>query len=42
MYWIVILFLDFFALYYEVQILIIQNNHEYGVLMKCKVMCFNN
>jgi hypothetical protein len=39
MKWIVILFLDFLKMYYKVQILVIWNNHEYGVLMNGNVMC---
>jgi hypothetical protein len=39
MYWIVILSWDFSTLYFKVQILIIWNNHEYDVLMNCKVKC---
>jgi hypothetical protein len=37
MYWIIILTLDFFVLYYEVQILVTWNDHESNVLMKYKV-----
>jgi hypothetical protein len=29
----------FFIMYYEVQILVIRNNHEYGVLMNGSVKC---
>jgi hypothetical protein len=29
-------------MYYEVQILVIGNNHEYGVLMNGKVKCVEN
>jgi len=33
MKWVVILFLDFSTLYSELQIFVIWNNHEFGVLM---------
>jgi hypothetical protein len=42
MKWIVILFLDFSTLYSEVQILVIWNNHEFGVLMNYKGRCVLN
>jgi hypothetical protein len=32
----------FFTMYYEMQILIIWNNHEYGVLINGKVKCVRN
>jgi hypothetical protein len=37
MKWIVILFLEVFFMYYEVQILVICNNHEFDVLMNGSV-----
>jgi len=37
MKWNVILFLEFFSKYFEVQILVIWNNHEFGVLMNDNV-----
>jgi hypothetical protein len=37
MKWILILFLEFFIMYSEMDILIIWNNHEYGVLMNGNV-----
>jgi hypothetical protein len=39
MKWIIILFLDFSTLYYEMQILVIWNNSEYNALMNCKIRC---
>jgi hypothetical protein len=36
------MFLEFFIMYFEVQILVIGNNHEYGVLMNGKVKCVEN
>jgi hypothetical protein len=35
--WILILFLEFFTMYSEVQILFIWNNHKSGVLMNDNV-----
>ncbi len=35
--WVVILFIEFFTMYFEMQILFIWNNHEYGVLMNDNV-----
>jgi hypothetical protein len=40
--WIEILSLEFFTIHFEVQILVIWNNLEYGVLMNCKVKCIDN
>jgi hypothetical protein len=37
MKWIVILFLEFFIIYFEVQILVICNNHEFDVGMNGNV-----
>jgi len=37
MKWIVILFLEFFLMYSEVQIMVICNNHESNVLMNDSV-----
>jgi hypothetical protein len=37
MKWIIILFLEFLKMYYEVQILVICNNHEFDVLMNGSV-----
>jgi hypothetical protein len=37
MKWIVILFLEFFLMYFEVQIMVICNNHESNVLMNDSV-----
>jgi hypothetical protein len=37
MKWIVILFLEFFTMYFEVQILVICNNHEIDVEMNGSV-----
>jgi hypothetical protein len=34
--------MEFFTMHFEVQILVIWNNHEYGVLMNCKVKCVEN
>jgi hypothetical protein len=42
MKWIVILFLEFFTMYFEVQILAICNNHEYDVLMNGDVNYVEN
>jgi hypothetical protein len=42
MKWIVILFLDFFTMYTELQILVIWNNHEFGVLMNGSVKYVEN
>jgi hypothetical protein len=42
MKWIVVFFLEFFIMYCEVQILVIWNNHEYGVLMNGSVKCVDN
>jgi hypothetical protein len=42
MKWVIILFLDFFTIYSEVQILVIWNNHEFGVSMNCNVKCVEN
>jgi hypothetical protein len=42
MKWIVILFLEFFTMYLEVQILVIWNNHEIGVLMNGRIKCVEN
>jgi hypothetical protein len=39
MYWIVILSLYFSALYFEMEILVIWNNHEFSVLMNYRVKC---
>jgi hypothetical protein len=39
---IAILFLKFFTMYFEVQIMVIWNNHEYGVLMNGSVKCVEN
>jgi hypothetical protein len=35
-------FLKFFTMYFEVQILVIWNNHEFGVLMNGNVKCVEN
>jgi hypothetical protein len=37
MKWIVILIMEFFTMYFEVQILVICNNHEYDVEMNDSV-----
>jgi hypothetical protein len=37
MKWIVMLFIEFFFMYYEVQVLVIYNNHEFDVLMNGSV-----
>jgi hypothetical protein len=37
MEWIVILFLEFFTMYFEVHILVIRNNYEYDVGMNYSV-----
>jgi hypothetical protein len=37
MKWIVLLFFEFFTMYFEVQILAICNNYEYDVGMNCSV-----
>jgi hypothetical protein len=42
MKWIVILFLEFFTMYSKVQILVVWNNHEIGVLTNGKVKCAKN
>jgi hypothetical protein len=42
MKWIMILILKFFIMYFEMQILVIWNNHEFGVLMNGKVKCVEN
>jgi hypothetical protein len=42
MKWIVILFLEFFTMYFEMQILVIWNNHEFDVLMNDNVKCVEN
>jgi hypothetical protein len=42
MKWIEALYLEFFTMYFEVQNLVIWNNHEYGVLMNGKVKCVEN
>jgi hypothetical protein len=42
MKWIIILFLDFSTLYYEMKILVIWNNSEYNALMNCKIRCVYN
>jgi hypothetical protein len=42
MKWIIILFMEFFTMYYEVQILVIWNNHESDVLMNESVKCVEN
>jgi hypothetical protein len=34
--------LEFFTMYYEVQILVIWNNHEYNVLMNGNAKCVEN
>jgi hypothetical protein len=34
--------MEFLTLYYEVQILVIWNNHEFGVLMSGSVKCVDN
>jgi hypothetical protein len=42
MKWNVILFMVFFTMYFEVKILVIWNNHEYGVLMNGNVKYVEN
>jgi len=42
MKWTKILSLEFLTMYFEVKILVIWNNHEYGVLMNGKVKCVEN
>jgi hypothetical protein len=37
MKWVVILFLEFFTMYSEMQIMVVWNNHESGVLMNGNV-----
>jgi hypothetical protein len=34
--------LEFFTMYFKMQILVIWNNHEFGVLMNGRVKCVEN
>jgi hypothetical protein len=34
--------MEFFTMYFEVKILVIWNNHEFGVLMNGSVKCVEN
>jgi hypothetical protein len=42
MKWIVVLFMEIFIMYFEIQILVMWNNHEYGVLMNVNVKYVEN
>jgi len=42
MKWTEILFLEFFTIYFEMQILVIWNNYEHGVLINGRIKCVEN